>query len=195
MGFSQGGQFLRGYVERFNDPPVRSLITWGSQHNGVADFPACATSDWTCKWAMRLAKSNIWSDWVRKNVIVGQYYRNPSDLETYLEKSEWLADVNNERDDKNKTYADNVKRLGDFVMIMFDNDKTVVPKYSSLFAEYDEKEILTPLRERQLYKEDWLGLKDLDKRGRLVMRVVKGEHMQIKKSTFKEIVKEYCGSR
>jgi palmitoyl-protein thioesterase len=35
MGFSQGGQFLRGFVERCNHPPVRNLITWGSQHNGI----------------------------------------------------------------------------------------------------------------------------------------------------------------
>ena len=30
LGFSQGGQFLRGYVERCNNPPVRSLVTFGS---------------------------------------------------------------------------------------------------------------------------------------------------------------------
>ena len=32
IGFSQGGQFLRAYVERCNAPPVRNLITYGSQH-------------------------------------------------------------------------------------------------------------------------------------------------------------------
>lgn len=36
LGFSQGGQFLRGYIERCNFPPVRSLVTFGSQHNGIA---------------------------------------------------------------------------------------------------------------------------------------------------------------
>src|SRR5271154_1838695 len=38
LGFSQGGQFLRGYVERCNNPPVRNLVTFGSQHNGIAAF-------------------------------------------------------------------------------------------------------------------------------------------------------------
>jgi hypothetical protein len=26
---------FRGFVERCNHPPVRNLITWGSQHNGI----------------------------------------------------------------------------------------------------------------------------------------------------------------
>lgn len=35
IGFSQGGQFLRAYVERYNNPPVHNLITFGSQHMGT----------------------------------------------------------------------------------------------------------------------------------------------------------------
>ena len=35
IGFSQGGQFLRAYVERFNDPPIYTLVSMGGQHQGV----------------------------------------------------------------------------------------------------------------------------------------------------------------
>jgi len=35
IGFSQGGQFLRAYVERYNTPPVHNLVTFGSQHMGM----------------------------------------------------------------------------------------------------------------------------------------------------------------
>jgi palmitoyl-protein thioesterase len=35
IGFSQAGQFLRTYVERYNMPPVHNLITFGSQHMGI----------------------------------------------------------------------------------------------------------------------------------------------------------------
>lgn len=35
IGFSQAGQFLRAYVERYNSPPVHNLITFGSQHMGM----------------------------------------------------------------------------------------------------------------------------------------------------------------
>lgn len=43
VGFSQGGQFMRAYVERCNDPPVYNLITMGGQHQGVADIPSCTS--------------------------------------------------------------------------------------------------------------------------------------------------------
>jgi len=43
VGFSQGGQFLRGYVERCNDPPIYNLVTMGGQHQGVADIPDCTS--------------------------------------------------------------------------------------------------------------------------------------------------------
>jgi hypothetical protein len=36
VGFSQGGQFLRAYVERCNNPPVHNLITFGGQHMGMS---------------------------------------------------------------------------------------------------------------------------------------------------------------
>ena len=41
IGLSQGGQFLRAYVERCNTPPVKKLITLGSQHQGVMSLPGC----------------------------------------------------------------------------------------------------------------------------------------------------------
>src|SRR3989338_1925478 len=44
IGLSQGGQFLRAYVERYNPPPVGNLITLGGQHQGVYAFPDCNPS-------------------------------------------------------------------------------------------------------------------------------------------------------
>jgi palmitoyl-protein thioesterase len=41
IGLSQGGQFLRAYVERCNKPRVKKLITLGSQHQGVMTLPGC----------------------------------------------------------------------------------------------------------------------------------------------------------
>jgi palmitoyl-protein thioesterase len=64
IGFSQGGQFLRGYVEKCNNPPVRSLVTFGSQHNGIIEFKACGPIDWLCKGAMALLRFNTWSTFV-----------------------------------------------------------------------------------------------------------------------------------
>jgi len=64
-----GGQFLRAYAERFNDPPMRNLVTFGSQHMGISDIPPCATFDFLCQLARRLVKGEVYSDWAQKNSV------------------------------------------------------------------------------------------------------------------------------
>ncbi|BFZ61425.1 hypothetical protein YB2330_002490 [Saitoella coloradoensis] len=196
IGFSQGGQFLRAYVERCNDPPVRNLITWGSQHNGIADMPACKDTDWVCKSARNIARSNVWGSYVRDRIVQAQYYRDPEDMENYLEYSAFLADVNNERGEKNATYAKNLATLENFVMLMFKDEQTVVPKETSWFAEKNvTSDDVTLLRHRPIYQEDWIGLKALDERGGLTFLEVPGEHMQISTEAWTKMAKEYLGPR
>jgi len=53
IGFSQGGQFLRGYVERCNNPPVHNLISIGGQHQGTIDTllnNMCKSNTDRCLW-------------------------------------------------------------------------------------------------------------------------------------------------
>jgi len=49
-----------------------------------------------------------------------------------LELSTWLADINNEREEKNVTYAYHLSSLEKFVMIKWKEEKTVVPPDSSV---------------------------------------------------------------
>lgn len=199
LGFSQGGQFLRGYVERCNNPPVRNLVTFGSQHNGIADFQACGATDWVCKGAMALLKTNTWSAFVQSRLVPAQYYRTtdpatgaPSD--EYLEHSNFLADINNERERKNKHYARNIAKLSSFVMYVFANDTTVIPKESGWFAQTNMTDgTVTPLRERELYQQDWLGLKELDEKGGLEFRQIDGGHMRLTEEVLEEAFKTYFG--
>jgi palmitoyl-protein thioesterase len=193
LGFSQGGQFLRAYVERCNFPPVRNLVTFGSQHNGISDFQGCASAtDFVCQSANALLKFGTWSQFVQNRLVPAQYIRDPENLPQYLESSNFLADVNNERAVKNKTYADNIARLNKFVMYMFADDKTVVPKQSAWFAEYNKtSKVVTPLVERGMYKEDWIGLKRLAEKGGLVFDLLKGEHMRFSDKDLKRVMQEY----
>ncbi len=110
IGFSQGGQFLRGYVERCNKPPVRSLVTFGSQHNGISEFTECKPTDWLCRGAMGLLRGNVWGSYPQSGFVPAQYYRNPADYEKYLEFSNFLADINNERPIKNEQYKANIQK-------------------------------------------------------------------------------------
>lgn len=192
LGFSQGGQFLRAYVERCNAPPVRSLVTFGSQHNGISEFQTCGATDWLCKGAQNLLRTNTWSAFVQSRLVPAQYFRDGANLEPYLDASNFLADINNEREGKNATYKRNMERLGDFVMYMFADDETVIPKETGWFAEVNGTHV-TPLKDRPIYTEDWLGLRTLDERGALHFEKVDGKHMQLDDKVLADVFKTYYG--
>lgn len=192
IGFSQGGQFLRGYVERCNNPPVRNLITFGSQHNGISQFKTCGTTDWMCKGAMALLRFNTWSTFVQSRLVPAQYFRDPEDYDNYLANSNFLADINNEREGKNPSYKENIMKLTNFVMYMFEDDTTAIPKESSWFEEVNGTET-TPLRARAIYQEDWLGLRELDRKGGLSFRSITGEHMQLTEQVLNDTMAEFLG--
>jgi palmitoyl-protein thioesterase len=179
IGFSQGGQFFRAYVQRCNDPPVHNLITFGSQHAGIADLPGCSYNDGLCQLMRTIARRGAYSDYVRNRVIQAQYYKDPKNLDIYLKQNIFLPDINNEYDVKNKTYRMNLKSLNKLVLIRFTEDTTVVPKDSAWFSYYDSEGDLLTLYKQPIYTEDWIGLKDLDENGRLEFKDCEGPHMQI----------------
>jgi palmitoyl-protein thioesterase len=195
LGFSQGGQFLRGYVERCNNPPVRNLVTFGSQHNGIAEFQRCkSATDLVCQGANALLRSGTWSSFVQSRLVPAQYFRNLDELDSYLESSNYLADINNERPLKNQTYKKNLSSLNKFVMFVFNDDKTVIPKETGWFAEVNTtSEQVTLLKDRPIYKEDWLGLKTLDEKGGLIFETLKGGHMKISRKELRRVMTTYFG--
>lgn len=196
IGFSQGGQFIRAYVERCNNPPVANLVTFGSQHNGISEFQNCLANDWACQGWQSLLRGNTWSAFVQNKLVPAQYFRNPEDLENYLEHSNFLADLNNERTMKNSTYKENIKKLERFVMYVFEEDKTVIPKESGWFSEVNRTSLkVTKLQDRKIYIEDWLGLKWLDERERLEFRTLEGGHMQLSDELLIDTFKRYFTPR
>jgi palmitoyl-protein thioesterase len=114
----------------------------------------------------------------------------------------FLADINNERSTfQNATYATNLASLTTLVLVMFSDDKTVVPKESSWFGSeavletgsvgpfhYVKEQsqiplrsisLIIPMRSQPLYLDDRIGLRQLDERGAVRFEICEGEHMQI----------------
>ncbi len=143
------------------------------------------------------------NDLVMHSSVQAQYYRDPAKIDVYLEVNEFLASINNEVPDlRNVTYTQNLASLSKLVLVIFTEDKTVVPKESSWFGaeEVDSNVFLSqsddqatlkqrlssnagraiiPMRLQPLYLEDWIGLRKLDKRGAIIFETCKGEHMQM----------------
>ncbi|KAF4547911.1 Palmitoyl protein thioesterase-like protein [Elsinoe fawcettii] len=200
LGFSQGGLFLRGLVETCAGIHVRSLVTFGSPHNGIADLPRCGTWDLLCKGAEGALKGNKWSEWVQSNIVPAQYFRETNETtglgsEAYLNGSGWLADVNNERDVKSEKYRGRLGSVERFVMYGFEEDATLLPKETAWFAEVNTTSgAVTRLRDRLMYAQDWLGLKILDEREKLIFRMVKkAGHMDLSEKLLRRTFEEFFG--
>ncbi|RYC53705.1 hypothetical protein CHU98_g12504, partial [Xylaria longipes] len=161
-------------------------------HNGIVDYRACSQRDWLCRGAMALLHGNTWASFVQGRLVPAQYFRDPADLDSYLEYSNFLADINNERALKNVTYAQNLASLENLVLYLFEDDTTVIPKETAWFEDVNGDEI-TPLRARKMYAEDWIGLRALDRRGGLKFKTTPGEHMQLSDKVLTEVFTEYFG--
>lgn len=192
VGYSQGGLFLRAYVEKCNGPPVHTLITFGSPHNGIIDLPLCDDGDFLCKRRNSFIRNRMWSPYVQGHFVAAQYFRDPEDMDNYLENSAFLVHVNNERPLKNHSYRDNLASLEKLVLVMFTEDRVLVPKESAWFGEYYRSlDTVTPLDQQELYTEDWIGLKQLDNEGKIHYEQVEADHMVLSEKVLTDIFSRY----
>jgi len=159
VGYSQGGIISRGYIERYNNPPVNNFITWSAPHAGIFGIP-----DVSWKWIAELVGRIPYEKWIQETFSFSNYWKNPYHLEEYLNNSAYLADINNERTDKNISYKKNMMSLNNMACVFTTIDDIVVPKESGIFEFYapNSQSYVVPLNETEFYQEDWLGIRYLD---------------------------------
>ncbi|KAG7843405.1 hypothetical protein KL942_000501 [Ogataea angusta] len=120
VGFSQGGLFLRSAMELCG-LPIKTLVTYGSPHNGVTDLPPCSEGNWLCERRNSILRRQIYNENVQNSVVQAQYFRDVYNFEKYLENSAFLKFVNNEFV-KDIQYVRNLTKLEKLVMVMFTKD-------------------------------------------------------------------------
>jgi len=195
LGFSQGGQFLRAVQQRCPELGMKNLVTVGAQHQGVFGFPNCPGEiNYFCDIVRDLLSYGAYTNFVQNILVQAQYWHDPLQEDTYVEKSQFIAEINNEKADKKPEYATNLAMLQNFVMIKHLQDGMVEPRESEHFEFYapGQSEVIVPLKESPLYTEDWIGLKVLDERGGLHFLEVEGDHLQFSRQWFiDEIINVY----
>ncbi|XP_077152274.1 palmitoyl-protein thioesterase 1 [Ranitomeya variabilis] len=188
MGFSQGGQFLRAVAQRCPSPPMKNLISFGGQHQGVYGFPRCpGESSHICDWIRETLNVGAYTKLVQEHLVQAEYWHDPLNEEHYRNGSIFLADINQERG-INESYRRNLQTLEKFVMVKFLKDSMVDPVDSEWFGFYrpgQSKETIA-LQESSLYTEDRLGLREMDKAGKLVFLAADGDHLQFSEKWFNE---------
>lgn len=196
IGFSQGGLFLRALVERCN-VTVSTLVTFGSPHMGVEDLSLCEPeSDWVCRRRNALLRRQVWQRAVQQLVVPAQYFRDPARYDQYVEHSNFLVDVNNERAETFDADAKaRLERLHKLVLVMFAQDTTVVPKESAVFGETDAATgEVVPLERTRVYRENLVGTRTLHEQGKIDFYSVDDVHMRFLDAFLVDIVSRYFGS-
>ncbi|CAL5331290.1 unnamed protein product [Camellia sinensis] len=199
VGLSQGNMVGRGVVE-FCDggPPVKNFISLAGPHAGTASIPFCGKL-WSV-W-LNLHSRGLFSQ-VRdlqklfpgENLAPASYIKIPTEIDDYLQGCSFLPKLNNERvNDRNSTYKKRFASLQNLVLIMFEHDRVLVPKETSLFGYFPDGSWSTvlPAQETKLYTEDWIGLKTLDEAGKVKFINVSGGHLHISTSDAKKYIVPY----
>ena len=90
IGNSQGGLLMRAYVERYNDPPVKTFISWTGVQNGIHTCPL-GSSALCYVWGVnRIINPYTF------HIVFSDYWKDSRDKARYLRENRFLPDINNE---------------------------------------------------------------------------------------------------
>uniref|UniRef100_A0A5F9CUS9 palmitoyl-CoA hydrolase n=1 Tax=Oryctolagus cuniculus TaxID=9986 RepID=A0A5F9CUS9_RABIT len=165
-------------------PGPLPLVIWHGM--GVFGLPRCpGESSHLCDWIRKTLNAGAYSKAVQERLVQAEYWHDPIKEDMYRNHSIFLADINQERG-VNESYKKNLMALKKFVMVKFLNDSVVDPVDSEWFGFYrsGQAKETVPLQETALYTQDRLGLKEMDKAGKLVFLATEGDHLQLSQEWF-----------
>jgi len=184
VGFSQGNSLCRGYVQKYNDPPVRNFLSVHGTISGVAGFPNCdpqGPMGPACQHVAKLCGDLAYTQKTQDFLFQINYFRDPfrakSDAyKTYSQLAAW----NNEGLTFNQTYKDNFAKVQRFVLVKALRDSMVFPNEGEWFGHYadDSFDTVLTMRQTQWYQHTTIGLKSADQAGKILFNATDGDHLQ-----------------
>jgi palmitoyl-protein thioesterase len=205
IGFSQGNNVIRGYIARYNDPPVNTFISVNGVNAGVGAVPYCRPKSVEeeknklafsmCDLLMEQASNRAYTEYAQEHLFQANYWRDPRPSEADAYKSfAQLARWNNECDDKNTTFNENFAKTRKFVWIMAEQDGMVFPKQGEHWGAPDPEDPfnkILPMKETEWYKNDLFGLKEANEAGKMDFLSFDGDHLQFTMKDFDSWVTTY----
>lgn len=199
VGFSQGNTVIRGYIHKYNNPPVKTFLSMHGVLMGVNGLPQCPMSvpglGAICRTVDALVSHfGVYSSLVQNRLAQANYYRDAENLAEYRSHGHFLPYINNEvQGQQNATYKKNFESLEKLVLVMAEDDTMVHPKESEHFGYFKDgsRTELVDMRDAPWYTEDWFGLKSLDVQKKIDFHSTPGNHLRFKKEFLLEMVKQY----
>ncbi|GIQ89048.1 palmitoyl-protein thioesterase 1 [Kipferlia bialata] len=111
-----------------------------------------------------------YTDWAQADTAPAGYWKDPLRLDEYLEYSCYLAPLNCEIESaRNSTLAEHVTNLELLALFGDQSDGVIMPFQSAFFGFYENgTNVVLPLERSELYLNDYIGLAELDRTGRLL---------------------------
>jgi len=184
IGFSQGNSVIRGYIQKYNNPPVSTFLSVHGTVVGCASFPKCNPSGLlgpVCKLISRFLVGPIaYTEFVQKKLFQANYFRDPKlvDGDSYKKNSE-IAQWNNEGMTVDPKINANFAKVKRWAMIKAMKDSMIYPNDGEWWGSFaaDGKTRLA-MNETDWYKKDLFGLKTADQAGKIFFNSTTGDHLQ-----------------
>lgn len=217
MGFSQGNNVIRGYIAKYNQPPVHTFISVNGVNAGIGAVPYCrpktavaegepnivtdehdVSIPGMCDLLMEQASRAAYTKYAQQHSFQANYWRDPRPvaLDRYKRLGQ-LAEWNNEGvDGVNQTLRDNWAKTSKFVWIMANQDRMVWPKEGEHWGAPDSNsddpfQTIKPMNETEWYQKDLFGLKTAQEAGKNVFESFDGDHLQFTREDFERWVTTY----
>jgi len=190
VGFSQGNSLIRGYIQKYNDPPVKNFLSVHGTVQGVAGFPKCNpskvndTGSTLCRVFDRILDLGAYHEIIQNHLFQAGYYRDPRKVETDdYKKYSQIAQWNNEGSIVNATFKENFEKVEQYVMVKAMKDSMIYPNAGEWWGEFAPGGFTTliDMKDTDWYTKDMFGLKTVDERGDVHFETTSGDHLQFTK--------------
>eukprot|EP00658_Telonema_sp_P-2_P022787 TRINITY_DN19117_c0_g1_i2.p1 TRINITY_DN19117_c0_g1~~TRINITY_DN19117_c0_g1_i2.p1 ORF type:complete len:317 (+),score=98.43 TRINITY_DN19117_c0_g1_i2:193-1143(+) len=184
VGFSQGNSVIRGYIQKYNNPPVSTFLSVHGTVVGVASFPKCNPSGIlgpVCKLISRFLVGPIaYTEFVQNKLFQADYFRDPKlTASDGYKKNSQLAQWNNEGDNVDPTINANFAKVKRWAMVKALKDTMIYPndgEWWGCFAADGETRLA--MNQTEWYTKDLFGLKTADQAGKILFDTSPGDHLQ-----------------
>lgn len=166
---------------------IRNWVANGGPVNGVSAMPHCEEGTF-CVIVNTLAGLFLNFDFLQAVYAPSNFWRTPGDETRFKIHSAFLAEANNELDQKNETIKQKFLQLNHARFIKFTYDQVVLPKDSSWWGKKAVDGSIIPKEDQAMYKEDWFGLRTMEEEGRTSYAEVAASHCKLSHDDWKKHV-------
>jgi len=214
IGLSQGNNVIRGYIARYNDPPVHTFLSLNGVNAGTGAVPNCipksisttenksmSLSNPICNLLMEVASNRAYTTFAQTHSFQANYWRDPrpKKKDAYAKYSQ-LAQWNNEGRVYNSTLNENYSKTKKFVWVMALQDTMVWPKEGEQWGApnplhpFDGEDNILDRKETDWYKKDLFGLRSAEEAGKNNYESFNGPHLGFSMDELDGWVKKYFNS-